>query len=153
MTASGVYLGGTLVQGLIALNHPTYEPTQWQTTLLFYAVIAVALFVNTVLARILPQIESAFMVVHLCGFFGILIPLVYLGPKGSASDVFHTFINAGGWSTTGVTFFVGINATMLVLTGIDGATHMGKSDAAVAVFYSPYAYTFLQLKKLRTLPQ
>jgi hypothetical protein len=51
------------------------------------------------------------------GFFAVLIPLVYLGPHGSAKDVFASFINGGGWSTDGLSFFVGIIASVYTFTG------------------------------------
>ena len=121
-----MYLVATFVQGLAILNWPDYSPTNWQTTLLIYAAIALSLFVNTILARLLPQLESTQLIIHILGFFAILIPLAYLGRKASAHDVFQVFVNGGGWSTKGLTFFVGINNTMLALLGIDGATHLGK---------------------------
>jgi len=46
-----------------------------------------------------------------------LIPLVYLGPHGSAKDVFATFINGGNWSSDGLSFFVGIIASVYTFTG------------------------------------
>lgn len=84
-----------------------------------YQVIALSLFVNTYLARLLPNIEAIVLIIHVVGFFGILIPLVYLAPKGSVSDVFDTFINSGGWSTDGLAFFVGSIQAMFSLIGKD----------------------------------
>ena len=49
------------------------------------------------------------MVLYVCGFIGIIVPLVYLAPHADASFVFTTFVNDGGWSTQGVSFFVGIS--------------------------------------------
>jgi hypothetical protein len=73
--------------------------------------------INTLLARWLPKIEGVFLCVHIIGFFAVLIPLVYLGPHGSAKDVFATFINGGGWNTDGLSFFVGIIASVYTFTG------------------------------------
>ena len=97
-----------MIQGLVVLNNPSYVPQRWQGTLLFYAVILFGLFFNTFLVKHLPKIESLILIIHVCGFFGILIPLVYLAPHGRASDVFGQFENGGGWSTQGLSFFVGI---------------------------------------------
>ena len=123
--AGAVYLTGQIVQALAVLNHPSFSPTRWQLTLMFLAILAVAFFVNTFLARLLPSIESAILLLHILGFFGILIPLVYLGPKGNAHDVFGVFIN-GGWSTDGLSFMVGSAVSMLVFAGVDGATHLAE---------------------------
>ena len=115
--ASVAFLGATIIQGLIILNQPTYAPTRWQGTLLYYAVLACMVFINTFLARWLPKIEGVFLCFHIIGFFAVLIPLVYLGPHGSAKDVFATFINGGNWSSDGLSFFVGIIASVYTFTG------------------------------------
>ena len=70
--------------------------------------ILVSLLFNTILVRYLPKIEGLVLIIHIAGFFGVLIPLVYLAPHGKASDVFGTFSNGGGWDTQGLAFFVGI---------------------------------------------
>ncbi|KAK6594026.1 amino acid permease [Botrytis cinerea] len=81
--ASVAFLCATLIQALVILNHPTYVPERWQATLIFYAVLAFILFINTFLARWLPKIEGFVLCIHILGFFGILIPLVYLAPMES----------------------------------------------------------------------
>ncbi|PMD31943.1 amino acid transporter-like protein [Hyaloscypha variabilis F] len=124
--ASVAFLGATIIQGLIILNQPTYAPTRWQGTLLYYAVLACMVFINTFLARWLPKIEGIFLCFHIIGFFAVLIPLVYLGPHGSAKDVFATFINGGNWSSDGLSFFVGIIASVYTFTGADSANHMAE---------------------------
>ena len=125
-TASAAFFGGTLVQGLAVMNYPdTYTPTSWQATLLFYAVLGIALFINTYLAKVLPKIEAIVLMVHLLGFFCVLIPLVYLAPHGSASDVFQTFNNGGAWPADGLSFFIGTATPMFAFVGIDAASHIG----------------------------
>ena len=126
-TATCAFLGGSIIQGLIIMNYPdSYVPTSWQGTLLFYAIIALALFVNIFLAGILPKIETAILLIHILGFFCILIPLVYLAPHHSASDVFQSFYNGGGWPTNGLSFFVGTTTPMFAFVGIDAASHIGE---------------------------
>ena len=97
-----------MIQGLIVLNNPTYVPQRWQGTLLFYAVILVGWFSNTFLVKLLPKIEALILIIHILGFFGVLVPLIFTAPHGSASEVFGHFENGGGWSTQGLSFFVGI---------------------------------------------
>lgn len=43
--------------------------------------------INTIFARPLPKIEAVLLVVHICGFFAILVPLVCLGPISDPSFV------------------------------------------------------------------
>jgi len=65
---------GGIVQGLIALNDPTYVPQRWHATLLTIAIIASSIIFNTFLAVRLPLIEGVVLVLHLCGIFAIVVP-------------------------------------------------------------------------------
>ena len=115
--ASGAFLGGTMIQGLLVLNHPSYDYQRWHGTLLFYAIIVVALFVNTYLARQLPRIEAIVLIIHVMGFFAILIPLVHLAPHATAKEVFATLSDGGGWGSNGVSFFIGLSTSMFAFIG------------------------------------
>jgi hypothetical protein len=121
--ASGAFLGGTTIQGLLVLNYQHYVFQRWHGTLLFYAIVALSLFINTFLARLLPKIDSALLVIHVLGFFCILIPLVHLAPHGTARDVFATFGNAGGWNSDATSFFVGLSTSMFAFIGRGSILH------------------------------
>ncbi|KAL8724733.1 MAG: hypothetical protein Q9181_006697 [Wetmoreana brouardii] len=110
--ASTCYLCATLIQGLIILEQPEYHPKMWHGTLLFWAVAACAVFINTVISRALPALEGLILILHVLGFFAILIPLVYLSPHASSHDVFGRFLNEGGWPSQGLSFFVGLIGNM-----------------------------------------
>lgn len=109
---------------MAVLGNPNYTPKPWETTLLLWAVIFLAVFINTVVSRALPKIESLIMILHIVGFFAILIPLVYMAPQGKASDVFTVFMNGGGWPTTGLSFFIGLLGPVFAFGGADGAVHV-----------------------------
>ena len=106
-----------MIQGLLVLNHPSYDFQRWHGTLIFYAVIFISLFINTYLARQLPKIEAMVLMLHIIGFFAVLIPLVYLAPHSTARDVFATLKNQGGWSSDGLSFFVGLTSSMFPFIG------------------------------------
>ncbi|KAL9064200.1 MAG: hypothetical protein Q9161_009020 [Pseudevernia consocians] len=108
IVASGGYLSGAMIQGLLILNYPGYVPQQWQGTLLFWATILVSVFVNTVVSSILPKIEGCIFALHVLGFLAILIVLTYMAPHGTASEVFTLFLNQGDWSTQGLSFMIGL---------------------------------------------
>jgi amino acid transporter len=116
--ASGGYLTGTLIQGLIALTAPSYDAKPYQGTLLFWAVVFFAVFINAVVSSMLPKFEGLILILHILGFFGILIPLVILGPHSDASFVFTTFFNNGGWPTQGLSFFVGLIGNVFAFVGM-----------------------------------
>ncbi|MCJ1391115.1 hypothetical protein MMC18_003977 [Xylographa bjoerkii] len=126
IVANTCYICGTLLQGLLILNYPNYTPENWQGTLLFIAVLSFALFVNTYLGRVLPGIESLTLIFYILGFLAVLIPLVYLAPHKSAEEVFTVFQNLGGWSTTGLSFFIGFITPMGSFLGLDGADHIAE---------------------------
>ena len=124
--AGSAFLGGTMIQGLVSLNRPEYHAERWHGTLILYAILLIALFVNTYLARLLPEIESYVLILHIVGFFCVIIPLTYLAPHHSAKEVFATFTNAGGWEDKGLSFFVGVSTSMFAFLGVDAGSHMGK---------------------------
>lgn len=121
---SGAYLTGTVIQGLIILNHTDYTPKAWHGTFLLWGVLLVSVFVNTVVSRYLPKIEGVILILHVLGFFAILVPMVALAPQTSASDVFTVFLNEGGWSSQGLSFFVGLTGTVFSFLGADGVIHV-----------------------------
>ena len=98
------------------MTHPDYVPKPWHTMLLFWAVMFFAVFINSVTSRALARFEGVILVVHLFGFFAVLIPLVYLGPHGDGS-IFTTFLNGGNWPTQPLSFFVGLPAAVYCLIG------------------------------------
>ncbi|KAA8572280.1 hypothetical protein MFRU_028g00090 [Monilinia fructicola] len=126
IVASGGYLSASLIQGLMVMNNASYVPQRWQLVLLYWAMIAFAITVNTLISALLPKVESVILIVHTVGFFAILVPLIYWAPHGTASDVFTLFLNEGGWSTQTLSFFVGIMGPVFSLLGADGAVHMSE---------------------------
>lgn len=133
--ASVYYLAATQIQGLIVMTRPDYDIKAWQTVLLFWASMVFTIFVNTVIGRFLPKFEGFILILHILGFFAILIPLAIFGPHQPASEVFKTFLNTGDWSTQGLSFMVGIIGSVYTFTGADGAIHMSEEieNAAVIV--------------------
>jgi choline transport protein len=73
-----------------------YSPKPYQAMLLGWAVLAFAVAINTVGSKTLAHFEGLILILHILGFFAILIPLVYLSDHNYAS-IFTTFVNTGGW--------------------------------------------------------
>lgn len=65
----------TQVQGIIILNDANYSPAAWHATLMIIAVAATAILFNTFFAKKLPLIEGVILIIHVFGFFGILVHL------------------------------------------------------------------------------
>ena len=131
--ASGGYLVAVQVQGLLIMNDPSYAFERWHGTLMIIAVAVLAILFNTFFAKKLPLIEGLMLIIHVCGFFAILVPLWTLAPKKtSAIDVFTEFENSGGWSSTGLSCLVGITGPVYSLIGSDSAVHMCRFSAPQA---------------------
>jgi len=90
----------------------------WQYTLLALAFLAVTIIFNTYLAKVLPALETLSLVGHLAGFVVVLIPLWVMCPKNSASEVFTTFVNGGGWSDVGTACLVSQTAVLYCNLGL-----------------------------------
>ncbi|TAQ86145.1 hypothetical protein B7494_g5542 [Chlorociboria aeruginascens] len=88
IAAIGGFLVGNLIQGLIIINNPDYDPKAWQVTLILWATILFSVFVNTILSQFLPKIEGLILIFHVLTFFAVLIPLVYMAPHTDAKTVF-----------------------------------------------------------------
>ncbi|OTB01478.1 hypothetical protein M426DRAFT_64013 [Hypoxylon sp. CI-4A] len=133
--ASVGFLVAGLIQGVAVMGNQNYEPMPWQITLLLWASIAFAVFFNTVIGSILPKVEGVVLIIHVLGFFAILVPLVYLSPHNSAQQVFTVFLNEGGWQTQGLSFMIGMIAPVFNFLGADSAVHMSEEiqNAAVIV--------------------
>lgn len=115
--AAGGYITAIMAQGLIVLNHPDYIFQRYHGTLLTFAFILAAVFVNTILSSHLPKIEGSMLILHVLGFFSFFIPLVYLAPHRSASDVFTTFLNEGGWPNQSLSNCVGLIGNIATFVG------------------------------------
>ena len=133
--AAASFLTGTTIQGVVVLTTPTYNPKGWHGTLLSWAVVTFGLAINTFVSSVLAKIETLALVLHIVGFVAILIPMVYLAPHSSPQQVFTVFVNAGGWSTDGLSFFVGLVGTVFNFLGTDGAIHISEEvkNAAIVV--------------------
>ncbi|KAJ5246259.1 choline transport protein [Penicillium chermesinum] len=133
--ATSCYLCGSLIQGLIILTQKDYVPHNWHATLLFWAVALFAVGINCVGGRLLPRFEGFILILHVLGFFAILIPLTYMADHGTAKEVFTQFLNLGGFPTQGLSFFVGLVGCVFAFAGGDAAVHMSEeiTNAAVAV--------------------
>lgn len=133
LAVSVSYIVATLLQGIILLSRPEYVPEVWHTLLIIWAVTLFAVLLNSTTSSALAKAESFILILHLAGFFGVLVPLVYFAPHGTASNVFTTFLNEGGWPSQGLSFLVGFPAIAGSLLGADCSVHMAEEIQSAAV--------------------
>ncbi|KAL4749891.1 hypothetical protein BDW72DRAFT_177338 [Aspergillus terricola var. indicus] len=133
--ASAAFIAGTQIQGAVLLSHSNYDAQPWHGTLIMWAAVVLALGVNVAGGKLLPRLETVILVIHVLGFFGILIPLTYMADHKSKHDVFLDFVNDGGFPTQGLSWFVGMTGCVFAFAGGDAAVHMAEEvrDASVAI--------------------
>lgn len=116
--ATETIFAGLMIQGVIVLDHPEYEPKLWQGTLFAWLVMAVAVFINVGVPGLLPKFETFIFVFHIAGFISILTVLWVCTPvHQSAEFVFTTTRNDGGWPTQGLSYCVGFLGNVATFVG------------------------------------
>ncbi|KAI0466805.1 amino acid/polyamine transporter I [Xylaria cf. heliscus] len=128
LVASGAYLTATMIQGLIILTHPSYLETMenWHGTLLFWAVILFSSSINTFISSVLAKFEFVALIIHILGFFAVILSITLIGQPSNPDAVWDTWLNLGGWPTQGLSFSIGIIGNVVAFVGADGAIHMSE---------------------------
>ncbi|KAM3434969.1 hypothetical protein MY4824_005122 [Beauveria thailandica] len=131
LVTSIAFQAGTEIQGLLALNYDSYVFERWHGTMFVMAIIVFAFVFNTLLASRLNLVEGAILVVHIFGFFCMLVPLWVLAPR-TPSRIVWTQFHDGGWNSTGLSTLIGLITSVLPLLGADASVHMAEEvqDAA-----------------------
>jgi len=99
--------------------HSDYVAEPWRAYLLVVALATIGALVNTYLSRKLPKLEGFAFLLTIAGFISVVIVLWVLssGQRLTASDVFQTFSNDGGWSSLGLSMVAGQILLVWTLTG------------------------------------
>lgn len=135
LIATTAYSAAVLILLMVSIYHPGYVEQRWHESLLMIGIGVIGTFMNTFGAKRLPILEGIVLVVHIFGFFCIIVPLWVLAPKADASDVFGTFSNFGGWPTIGTACYVGTITATGSFAGSDAAAHLAEEtkDASKSV--------------------
>lgn len=113
-----------MIQGVAILGNESYDALPWQATLITWCALILALAINLVGGKLLPRAETVLLVVHVVGFFAILIPLVYMAEHNTKEQVFLSFQNGGGFKTQGLSWFVGMTTCAFAFGGADASVHV-----------------------------
>lgn len=120
--AATAFLAGTILQGLLVLNYPSYSYDRWQGTLLVIAITLFSLLFNVLLGRRLALAETITLFLHVLGFIAILATLWALVPKSdvynTSSVVFTQFTDGGGWGNTGLSCLIGMLSPVVAFLGM-----------------------------------
>ena len=81
-----------MVQDMVMLVHPdTNIAGPWQTTLIVFAFVILAVCFNIFFARHLPLAEGVVLFLHIFAFFAFLLTLWIMADHAPASEVFTSF--------------------------------------------------------------
>jgi amino acid transporter len=106
-SASGSFLTGTIIQGLISIRNPNYTAENWQGTLFVFAMILIIYIFNVYASNLMPILNNLLMILHILSWAVILIVLWVMAPHQSAKTVFTQWENLGGWSSMGLSVMIG----------------------------------------------
>lgn len=113
-----------MIQGAAIMGNPEYSPLPWQGTLIVWLALISAMVVNLAGGKLLPRAEAVILVIHILGFFGIVIPLTYMADHNTTESVFLHFSNHGKFATQGLSWFVGMTNCAFAFGGGDAAVHV-----------------------------
>ena len=122
--AASAFVTGTMIQGTAVLAHSNYDALPWQGTLIVWLALLVSMLVNLAGGKLLPRLETVILVVHVLGFFGILIPLVYMSDHAASHEVFLSFRNGGEFATQALSWFVGMTSLGFAFASGHAAIHV-----------------------------
>ncbi|KAJ6787680.1 hypothetical protein PWT90_08378 [Aphanocladium album] len=147
--ALGLFLVGTLIQGIIGLNNPSYEAKNWHGTLLVVAVACTTVLANIFGSRIIPHTQNAIFALSLLAFVAFLVPIWVNAPMADSQDVWGKFVDSGDWGNLGLSVMVGQLPAIAAFQGIDTAAHMSEevrqaSDSVPKVMLSVLFFNFLE---------
>lgn len=116
-SAAAGFLTATMIQGLVIFTTPSYDAKTWHGSLMIWACVLVAIIINTVVSALLPILEGMILILHLIGFFAILITLLVFRDNDNGTEVFTEWRNSGNWPTQGLSWFVGLLGCVFSFTG------------------------------------
>jgi choline transport protein len=120
------YLAGKQIQGLIALNNPSYILKSWHGTMLIWSVLAICLVFNTFFSRKLPLVEGIIVVLHVAGFFAVIIPLWVMGDRSASSGVFTSVQDNMMWGNLPLAVIIGLTGASSTFVGVEAGAHMAE---------------------------
>ena len=132
--ATETLFAGTIIQGILILDYPSYASKPYQGTLLTWLVISVCIFINVVIPNTLPRFEVFILVFHIAGFIAILTTLLVMTPSlGTNASVWLTSLNEGGWSSQGLSYCIGFLGNVATFVGADASVHLAEEVDNAAV--------------------
>ena len=134
-TAGSTQVLAYQIEAIVQVYNPDFFCTGWQITLIMWAFNLVTIVFNTWGSGFMPALEIGSLIIHVVGFFIVLIPIVALAPKNSAEEVFAHWENNSGWGSMGTAFMLSQITVLYCTLGSDSVVHISEEvkDASVTV--------------------
>jgi choline transport protein len=94
--------------------------------MLIWAVLAICLVFNTFFSRRLPLVEGLIVVLHIAGFFAVIIPLWVMGDRSTSSNVFTLFQDNMMWGNLSLAVIIGLTGAASTFVGVEAGAHMAE---------------------------
>ena len=134
IVAVDAYIIGGIIDTLIAINHPSYEPARWARTLFATFVVTFVAAFNILAASHLSVAEGVFSTFHIFIMVPICVTLwVMVSPKTAPSAVFFHFHDyTGSWPSTGLSVMVGQTTAIFTTIRYDAVAQMAEEVRGAA---------------------
>ncbi|KAA8650323.1 hypothetical protein EYZ11_008184 [Aspergillus tanneri] len=155
--ASGSFLTGTIIQGLISVRNPDYSPQRWHGTLFVFAMIAVIYFFNVYAAGWMPRIQNVLLALHILCWVVVIVVLWAMAPRQPAKAVFTEFSTLAGWDNVGVALMIGQISAIYGSLSSDATAHMSEEvrdagrNVPIAIAWGYFSNGILALVLIITL--
>lgn len=116
--ASSPFLGGTLIDTLIQFNNESYVSERWHGTMIYWAIVLLAMSICLYGNRMIPLIQNLTLILHISFFVIIVVVICAVSPsQHTAAFVFTESFNLSGWSSNGIAWCIGMLSSCYVLIG------------------------------------
>ncbi|KAG8631455.1 hypothetical protein KVT40_000595 [Elsinoe batatas] len=125
--AASAYTPALALQGLIAINNPTYTLPPYQAYLFTIAILLLSIIINIFLIRRFKTIETFMVVFFFLSWISIIAVLWAKSKKAPARQVSTSFTDGSGWGSLGLaTLIGGLPGGFVSLIGSDSAAHLSE---------------------------
>ncbi|KAJ5097163.1 hypothetical protein N7456_007884 [Penicillium angulare] len=127
-----------IVQALIHFALPsTFTRAVWKEKLIGLGIQILACIPNVIGGRTLPRLQILALMVHILGFFAILIPVSYMPEHREAQELFTPFLNAGHFPTPPLTWFFVMSFYNGLFMGGCCAVHLAEESEGATATLGP----------------
>ncbi|EGD97822.1 hypothetical protein TESG_05329 [Trichophyton tonsurans CBS 112818] len=116
----------TMIQGLVTVNFPDYQPERWHLTFIIFAMLIVEGLMNMYTFWLIPWIELLAGILHVVLFIVFVVVLVSMAPRHTPGWVFGDHSSSSGWNNEFISWNLGLLTPTWGFVGFDGAVHMSE---------------------------